>query len=179
MGNDRQRTAFHALETARAYAKDKQVWRYLQTSDHFYYMASKYGSCGEVHSYFCYIAGEDAFRTYMRILADYEERNIRVMKNRKAARTLRTLSPETAFHFATPAGFTGYTAYNLDQFCELLNIVPEDSLRHHLERGDFTSWIKDVLADAALAEKIKDCTERQDLTNLVCEWREHLWSHLR
>jgi alpha-amylase len=179
MGNDRQRTAFHALETARAYAKDKQVWRYLQTSDHFYYMASKFGSCGEVHSYFCYIGGDDAFRTYMRILADYEERNIRVMKNRKAARALRTLSPETAFHFTTPAGFTGYTAYNLDQFCELLYIVPEDSIRHHLERGDFTSWIKDVLADATLAVEIKDCTERQDLANFVCEWRDHLWSLLR
>jgi alpha-amylase len=179
MGNDRQREAFQALETARAYAKDKQVWRYLQTSDHFYYMALKHGSCGEVHSYFSYIEGEDAFRTYMRILADYEGRNIRVMKNRKAARTLRTLSPETAFHFATPAGYTGYTAYNLDQFCELLNIVPIDSIQHHLERGDFSYWIADVLNDAMLAERIKGCTERQDLTNLVCEWKEHLWSHLR
>jgi alpha-amylase len=179
MGNDRQRAACRALESARAYAKDKRVWRYLQTSDHFYYMASKYGSCGEVHSYFCYIEGEDAFRTYMRILADYQERNIRGMKNRKAARTLRTLPPETAFHFATPAGYTGYTAYNLDQFCELLHIVPRDSVQHHLERGDFTSWITDILGDAMLAERIKDCTERQDLTNLVCEWKEQLWSHLR
>jgi alpha-amylase len=179
MGNDRQRAAFHALETASTYAKDKQVWRYLQTSDHFYYMASKYGSCGEVHSYFCYIDGEDAFRTYMRILADYEERNIRVTKNRKAARALRTLSPETAFRFATSAGYAGYTAYNLDQFCELLTVVPKDSIQHHLGRGDFTCWIKEILDDAMLAERIKDCKERQDLTNLVCEWRDQLWSHLR
>ena len=179
MGNDRQRTAFQAIETARTFAKDKQVWRYLQTSDLFYYMASKYGSCGEVHSYFCYLEGEDAFKTYMRILADYEERNIRFMKNRKAARTLRSLSPETAFHFNSPSGFIGYTAYSLDQFCELLPVVAKDSIQHHLERGDFTRWIADVLDDAMLAERIKDCTERQDLTNLVCEWREHLWSHLR
>jgi len=179
MGNDRQRAACRALESARAYAKDKRVWRYLQTSDHFYYMASKHGSCGEVHTYFCYIEGEDAFKTYMRILADYQERNIRGMKNRKAAKALRTLPPETAFHFATPAGYTGYTAYNLDQFCELLHIVPRDSVQHHLERGDFTSWITDILGDAMLAERIKDCTERQDLTNLVCEWKEQLWSHLR
>jgi len=26
MGNDKQRTAFHALEAARVYAKDKQIW---------------------------------------------------------------------------------------------------------------------------------------------------------
>ena len=73
LGNDRQQTAFQAIEAARVFAKDKHLWRYLQTSDHFYYMASKYGSCGEVHSYFCYLAGEEAFRTYMRILADFEE----------------------------------------------------------------------------------------------------------
>jgi len=179
MGNDRQRAAFQALETACFYAKDKQIWRYLQTSDHFYYMASKFGSCGEVHSYFCYIVGEDAFRTYMRILADYEERNIRDMKNRKAAKTLRTLSPENAFHFASPAGYIGYSAYNLDQFCELLPVVPRDSIQHHLERGDFTCWIRDILGDTRLAESIGACTERQDLTDLVCEGRDQLWSHLR
>jgi len=179
MGNDKQRTAFHALEAAHVYAKDKQFWRYLQTSDHFYYMASKYGSCGEVHSYFCYLAGEEAFRTYMRILADYEERALRYTKNRKAAKTLRILSPESAFHFSSPSGFIGHTAYSLDQFCELLSILPGDSFQYHLERGDFTRWIKEVLGDTDLADSIRDCTERQELTDLVCRWREHLWSRLR
>jgi alpha-amylase len=179
MGNDRQKTAFHALETASAFAKDKQVWRYLQTSDHFYYMASKYGSCGEVHSYFCYLAGEEAFRTYMRVLADYEERALRFMKNRRAARALRSLSPENAFHFNSPSGFVGYTAYSLDQFCELVSIVPADSVRYHLERGDFSCWIAETLGDTVLAENIRDCTERQELKNLVCEWRDHLWNHLK
>jgi alpha-amylase len=179
MGNDRQKTAFHALETACAFAKDKQVWRYLQTSDHFYYMACQYGSCGEVHSYFCYLAGEEAFRTYMRVLADYEERALRFMKNRRAARALRSLSPENAFHFTAPAGFVGYTAYSLDQFCELVSIVPADSIRYHLERGDFSCWIAETLGDTVLAENIRGCTERQELTNLVCERREHLWNHLK
>lgn len=178
MGNDRQQTAFHAIESARAYAKDKQVWRYLQTSDHFYYMASKYGSCGEVHSYFCYLEGEEAFRTYMRILADFEERSLRSMKNKKAARALRTLSPENAFHFHAPSGYIGYTAYNLDQFCELVSIVPRDSIRHHLERGDFSCWIKEILGDEKVADCVQSCTERQELSNLVCEWRQDLWNHL-
>jgi alpha-amylase len=179
MGNDKQRTAFHALEAAHAYAKDKQIWRYLQTSDHFYYMASKYGSCGEVHSYFCYLEGEEAFRTYMRILADYEERALRYTKNRKAARTLRILPPETAFHFNSPSGFIGHTAYSLDQFCELLTVVPGDSFQYHRERGDFTSWIKEVLGDTGLAENVKDSTEQQELINLVCERRQQLWNHLK
>jgi len=178
MGNDRQRAAFHALEKAGLYAKDKRLWRYLQTSDHFYYMASKYGSCGEVHAYFCYLAGEDAFKTYMRVLADYEERSLRSMKNRKAARILRSLSPEEAFHFCSPSGSIGYSAYSLDQFCELLPILPNDSVRYHQDRGDFAGWARDTLGDDALAERIACCQGQQELSDLVAEWRNQVWSHL-
>ncbi len=97
MGNDRQRAAFHAVQLARPYAIDKPIWRYLQTSDHFYYMASKYGTCGEVHAYFSHHEADDAFKTYMRVLAEYESRNIRVIKNRKSAKTLRTLARSRRF----------------------------------------------------------------------------------
>jgi alpha-amylase len=179
MGNDRQLAAFHAVQLAQPYAVDKPIWRYLQTSDHFYYMASKYGTCGEVHTYFSHHEADDAFRTYMRVLSDYESRNIRVMKNRKSAKTLRTLSPEQAFHFACPGGFIGHTAYNLDQFEELLYVVPKDSLLFHQERGDFARWITGVLDDPSLAESIDGLTERHDLTRIIKERRELLWSHLK
>ena len=179
MGNERQRTAFHAIQAAKPYAADKHIWRYLQTSDHFYYMASKYGSCGEVHTYFSHHEAEDAFKTYMRVVADYELRNIRVTKNRKSAKTLRTLPPELAFHFAGPTGFIGYSSYNLDQFEEQLYIVPKDSIIYHQEREDFSRWINDVLEDPRLAESIRGMTERHELTGLVKERREQLWSHLR
>ena len=99
MGNDRQRTAFHAIQSARPYAVDKPIWRYLQTSDHFYYMASKYGTCGEVHTYFSHHDADEAFKTYMRILADFESRNIRTMKNRKSAKTLPDPAPGTGVPF--------------------------------------------------------------------------------
>ncbi len=179
MGNDRQRAAFHAVQLARPYAIDKPIWRYLQTSDHFYYMASKYGTCGEVHSYFSHHEADDAFRTYMRVLADYESRNIRVMKNRKSAKTLRTVAPEHAFHFASPSGFIGHTAYNLDQFEELLYIVPKDSIQFHQERGDFSRWIADILNDLRLSESIAGLAERHDLVQVIKERRELLWSHLK
>jgi len=179
MGNDRQQTAFHAIQLSRPYAVDKPTWRYLQTSDHFYYMASKYGTCGEVHTYFSHHDADDAFKTYMRVLADYESRNIRVMKNRKSAKTLRTLSPEQAFHFACSAGFIGLSAYNLDQFEELLYVVPKDSILFHQERGDFARWITDALADPQLSHSIDGLTERHDLINVIRQRREQLWSHLR
>ena len=179
MGNDRQRAAFQAIQSARPFAVDKPIWRYLQTSDHFYYMASKYGTCGEVHTYFSHHDADDAFTTYMRVLADYESRNIRVMKNRKSAKTLRTLTPEQAFHFACPSGYIGHTAYNLDQFEELLYVVPKDSIQFHQERGDFSQWITDILEDPGLAASIVGLTERQDLVKVIQERRELLWSHLK
>jgi len=179
MGNDRQQTAFHAVQSAQAYAINKPLWRYLQTSDHFYSMASKYGTCGEVRTDFSYHEAEDAFLTYMRVIADYESRHIRMLKNRKSAKILRTLSPEQAFHFACPTGFIGHTAYNLDQFEMLLSFIPPDSLNYHQERGDFARWITDVLNDPELAESINGLTERHDLISVIKERRELLWSHLK
>ncbi|MGA2919209.1 glycoside hydrolase family 57 protein [Methanoregula sp.] len=179
MGNERQQTAFHAIQAAKTYAIDKPIWRYLQTSDHFYYMASKYGTCGEVHTYFSHHDAEDAFKTYMRVLADFESRNVRVMKNRKSAKTLRTLPPELAFHFAGPSGFIGHAAYNLDQFEEQLYVVPMDSIAYHQEREDFYHWINDVLEDQKLAESIRGIGERHELIAAVKERRELLWSHLK
>ena len=178
MGNERQHTAYSAVQKAAAFAKDKSIWRYLTTSDHFYYMASKYGTCGEVHNYFSHHEAEDAFRTYMAILADFEKRNIRVMKNRKSAKTLRTLTPEEAFHFAAPSGYVGYAAYNLDQFSDLLRRVPEDSIAYHQERGDIAQWIEHTLDDERLAAGVKNCIDRQDLVNEINERKELLWSHL-
>jgi len=179
MGNDRQKTAFRAVQSARPYAVDKPIWRYLLTSDHFYYMASKYGTCGEVHTYFSHHDAEDAFKTYMKVLSDYESRSIRVMKNRRSAKTLRTLPPEQAFHFAAPGGFIGHTAYSLDQFEELLYVVPNDSIQYHVERGDFKNWIADVLEDPHLAGSIGELKERHELTKVIRERRELLWSHLK
>jgi len=48
-------------------------WRKLQTSDHFYYMCTKYWSDGDVHAYFsCYDSPYDAYITYMNTLNDFE-----------------------------------------------------------------------------------------------------------
>ncbi len=49
------------------------VWRFMQTSDHFYYMATKWLSDGDVHSYFNpYDSPYEAFINYMNVLADFE-----------------------------------------------------------------------------------------------------------
>ena len=53
----------------------KKDWDYLQASDHFYYMATKFFSDGSVHAYFNpYETPYDAFMNYMNVLSDFEIR---------------------------------------------------------------------------------------------------------
>lgn len=53
----------------------KKDWEYLQSSDHFYYMATKFFSDGSVHAYFNpYETPYDAFMNYMNVLSDFEIR---------------------------------------------------------------------------------------------------------
>ena len=50
-----------------------QIWRALQTSDHFYYMCTKWFADGDVHKYFNpYDSPYDAYINYQNVLADFE-----------------------------------------------------------------------------------------------------------
>lgn len=50
-------------------------WRKLQTSDHFYYMCTKWAADGDVHAYFSpYESPHEAYRRYSIVLADLQER---------------------------------------------------------------------------------------------------------
>ena len=50
-------------------------WNYLQVSDHFYYMSTKFFSDGEVHTYFNpYESPYEAFINYMNVLSDFKLR---------------------------------------------------------------------------------------------------------
>ena len=79
LGNDLQNEAFaklYALAPKVKKAKNKDfeyVWHFMQNSDHFYYMATKWFSDGDVHSYFNpYGSAYEAFINYMNVLADFE-----------------------------------------------------------------------------------------------------------
>ena len=52
-----------------------KAWRYLQTSDHIYYMSTKGGGTGEVHSYFSpYPSPLAAYETFTKAISDLEQR---------------------------------------------------------------------------------------------------------
>ena len=81
LGNEMQHEAFEKLyslgEKVHVSNDDsiKQDYAYLQVSDHFYYMSTKFFSDGEVHSYFNpYDTPYDAFINYMNVLSDFEIR---------------------------------------------------------------------------------------------------------
>ena len=51
------------------------AWRTLQTSDHFYYMCTKWFADGDVHKYFKpYESPYDAFISFMNVLSDLQLR---------------------------------------------------------------------------------------------------------
>jgi alpha-amylase len=81
LGNELQNAAFEKLyyltEKVNNCKYDllKKDWIYLQSSDHFYYMCTKFFSDGAVHAYFNpYETPYDAFMNYMNVLSDFEIR---------------------------------------------------------------------------------------------------------
>ncbi len=78
LGNELQDEAFEKLYSNREKVKicdDVDImrdWNYLQTSDHFYYMCTKWFSDGDVHRYFNpYPSPYEAFINYMNVLSDF------------------------------------------------------------------------------------------------------------
>ena len=79
LGNELQNEAFSKLYAQKGKVAALRnpdydyVWSFMQTSDHFYYMATKWLSDGDVHSYFNpYDSAYDAFINYMNVLSDFE-----------------------------------------------------------------------------------------------------------
>ncbi len=78
LGNELQDEAFAKLYSYQEKVKkckDPEIlrdWGYLQTSNHFYYMCTKWFSAGEVHKYFNpYGSPYEAFINYMNVLSDF------------------------------------------------------------------------------------------------------------
>lgn len=62
------------------------LWRRLQTSDHFYYMCTKWANDGDVHAYFSpYESPFEAYRHYSIALADFQAK-LANFKNKQLAK---------------------------------------------------------------------------------------------
>ncbi len=85
--NNMQKEAFRVVYQLEPKVKESQderlkdIWGRLQTSDHFYYMCTKWFADGDVHAYFSpWGSPYDAFISYMNALNDFELRLNKVLK---------------------------------------------------------------------------------------------------
>jgi alpha-amylase len=143
-------TSIRKLEPFVKEAGDKdflELWRYMQTSDHLYYMFTAGGSPGEVHSYFSpYNTPTDAFVTAQAIILDFENR-VR----------LAAIAANEPFLFYSGEGekyFTGTLAWSLKGMTEALRKVNKKSVEFHQARGDFEKWAEKSLHDEILAKEL-------------------------
>lgn len=77
LGNKMQNSSIHELYSAEQRVKSSgdpitiEAWRKLTTSDHFYYMCTKWFSDGDVHKYFNpYDSPYDSFIAFMNVFSD-------------------------------------------------------------------------------------------------------------
>ena len=164
IGNSMQRSCYEILKHLEPLVKSLgdqyyvRLWRYLQQSDHLYYMSMKGAGPGDVHRYFNpYSSPVEAFTVFSRILSDFEARILQEFRRPELAAKwlLRRLPAEKGFtffvEFARP---TNWTVYSLEEFLQALKHVDLKSIRFHLERGDFERWLRHIIGDKKLAEKL-------------------------
>jgi alpha-amylase len=178
IGNDMQWAFFAGVRDIERLVKESgdkglmDIWRYLQISDHLYYMFTAGGGPGAVHSYFSpYAKPIDAFLTSMAVLMDFENR-LRV----------ETLAANERFDFQISEGKSGgigSSALSLVGFYDLLAKVPLRSIEFHRGRGDFENWLEQGLRDKVLADEVRGVNESDlDGEALVVELRKVIQSHM-
>ncbi|RLG89303.1 MAG: alpha-amylase [Thermoprotei archaeon] len=150
LGNDFQKLAFEIYTSLEPYIKAiggevLRLWRLLGTTDHYYYMATKPGSLGEVHMYFSpYKSLPQAFKTLidaLDILVNYVVSEISSNPLKYVKRI--KLPRDKAFYFYLSYNApTGISARSLEELTSALQIVPSESIAFHIRRGDLAQWIK-------------------------------------
>ena len=110
LGNAMQTSARDALydvlaKVRRAKRPDLlEAWRRLSTSDHLYYMCTKWSADGDVHKHFSpYATPHDAFIAFMNVLDDVERRAGDVAKGRLTATIPLVLGPRGAALAGVPS----------------------------------------------------------------------------
>jgi alpha-amylase len=139
-----------------------RLWKLLTISDHVYYMATKFGSIGEVHSYFSpYKNANIAYGLFMEalgVLVEAVRREIEV--NRKNVLSRLVLPGNKAFHFTLPTGeHTGLVAHSIREFIEVIDKVPPESLLYHFNKGDIDAWLLNLFGLRDIVEELRRLRE--------------------
>ncbi len=163
LGNDMQRTSYHALRRMEPWVRRTgnqeilRLWRLLQTSDHLYYMYTQPGASGLVHGYFSSQPPARAFRAFMRILSSLQKRTAQHLAEPYAtsARLLRAVPPDVAFHFHEDGRYIDLSAHSLEEFHDALALASDRSILFHSKSKDFERWVGGTIGDVKLARLIR------------------------
>jgi alpha-amylase len=103
-GNDIQKDAIASIYALEGQVLDSdddvliEQWRKLQTSDHFYYMCTKWFNDGDVHAYFSpYESPYDAYIAFMNALTDLQLRVQHALLKKEMEASIRLVKVEATF----------------------------------------------------------------------------------
>jgi hypothetical protein len=99
--------------------------------------------------------------------------------NKENRDPLRTVPHNQGFHFYTAIGEScGVTCTSLEEFANAIQYVCSDAIRFHFERADFQNWIREVIGDPELAQRIENIgTCSRELSAECC--RKELFEEVR
>ncbi len=159
IGNTMQWACYEYLRWLERYVREAggeflKIWRYLGISDHLYYMFTKGGATGEVHSYFSHFDKPyDAFVTFFSVIHDFDAR-------------LRSNIKEAEYPFVFE---DGTRVWSLRGLCDYLRRMPADRLtciEDYLKRGDFERWIRESVGEPVIADEVKTINTGRDAVEL-------------
>ncbi len=174
MGNRMQQSALSAVyrleEEVLKYGDKKLIddWRKLQISDHFYYMCTKWFADGDVHKYFNpYQTPYDGFIVFMNALSDLKlrlEYIKRIKTNYMDKSFLGTVEQGKEFYCRN-----GKVINSLEELAKEIKELDIETFLHHVneERNDFANWIKEVVGDMVLANRIKRAKRQSTMSRAI------------
>lgn len=100
--------------------------------------------------------GDDSARAQTFVAAPRMTSHVRHLRKYAAGR----LPDERCFLFRSPDGRLAATAGSFGEFLQAVTRVPEEVLRFHAARGDFSRWLLDVFADRELGRQLAKIERR-------------------
>jgi hypothetical protein len=68
---------------------------------------------------------------------------------------------EKSFYFRGPEGKLNLKAQNLVTFVQMAEGVDEETWLHHLNRGDYSQWIREAIKDEGLAKQVAELEQAE------------------
>lgn len=91
-----------------------------------------------------------------------EKNSIDYLSRDVISKILGAVVYDRAFFFYEGVGKpTGDFSISLADFCNKIKTVSTKSLAFHLKRGDFENWIRDVIGDVELSDRIASLKEKK------------------